>query len=173
MEASVNQIIRALWIAMFSIWFVTGLSLKQTAQSRSEGMSRISVYIVWIGWFMLFAHGFGHELLSKKMYGPSISAAYTGLGITAIGLAFAVAARLYIGKNWSPLIHVKEGHELIQSGPYAIVRHPIYSGLMLATLGTAIAYSCALREPGATNHASKNLPWRISSERNMKSIERG
>jgi protein-S-isoprenylcysteine O-methyltransferase Ste14 len=60
--------------------------------------------------------------------------------MTAVGLIFAVMARLYIGTNWSPLIQVKEGHELIQTGPYAVVRHPIYTGLMLATLGTAITY---------------------------------
>jgi protein-S-isoprenylcysteine O-methyltransferase Ste14 len=69
-----------------------------------------------------------------------MATAYVGLAITEVGLAFAILARIYIGKNWSALIQVKEGHELIQSGPYAVVRHPIYSGLMLATLGTAIAY---------------------------------
>lgn len=125
---------------MFSIWFLTGLSLKQTAQSRSEGMSRIAVSIVWIGWLLLFAHGFGRDPLARKLYEPTISTAYTGLAITAMGLAFAILARLYIGKNWSPWIQVKEGHELIESGPYALVRHPIYSGLMLATLGTAVVY---------------------------------
>ena len=69
-----------------------------------------------------------------------MATAYVGLGVTVAGLAFAVLARFYIGKNWSALIQVKEGHELIQTGPYGLVRHPIYSGLMLATLGTAIAY---------------------------------
>jgi protein-S-isoprenylcysteine O-methyltransferase Ste14 len=57
-----------------------------------------------------------------------------------VGLSFAVWARLRIGKDWSPFIHVKHDHELIQSGPYRIVRHPIDAGLMLAMLGTAITY---------------------------------
>jgi len=140
MEDSINPIIRMLWIAMFIIWFVTGFRLKETTRSRSEGMSRISVYIVWARWWLLFAHGFGRRLLARRVFDPSISIAYVGLGITAAGLVFAVLARFYIGKNWSALIQVKEGHELIQTGPYALVRHPIYSGLMLATLGTAIAY---------------------------------
>ena len=136
----INSIIGTLWLVMFIIWFISGLSLKRTAQARSEGMSRIAVYIVWVGWWLLFTHGFGRDPLSRRVLEPSITTAYVGLALTAAGLAFAVAARLYIGKNWSALIHVKEGHELIQRGPYAIVRHPIYSGLMLATLGTAIAY---------------------------------
>jgi protein-S-isoprenylcysteine O-methyltransferase Ste14 len=140
MEGSISQIIRMLWIAMFAVWFLTGLRLKQTTQSRSEGMSRIAVYIVWAGWWLLFGHGFGRGPLARRVLEPSITTAYVGLAITATGLAFAVLARLYIGKNWSALIQVKEGHELIQTGPYALVRHPIYSGLMLATFGTAIAY---------------------------------
>jgi protein-S-isoprenylcysteine O-methyltransferase Ste14 len=140
MGDAINQIITILWIAMFAVWFLSGFRLKQTTRSRSEGRSRIAVYIVWAGWWLLFGHGFGRGPLARRVFERSISTAYIGLGITAAGLAFAVLARLYIGKNWSALIQVKEGHELIQSGPYALVRHPIYSGLMLATLGTAIAY---------------------------------
>jgi protein-S-isoprenylcysteine O-methyltransferase Ste14 len=50
-----------------------------------------------------------------------------------------VWARVYIGRNWSGTVTLKEGHELIRSGPYALVRHPIYTGLLLAFTGTAIA----------------------------------
>jgi protein-S-isoprenylcysteine O-methyltransferase Ste14 len=140
MGDSINQIIGILWIAMFALWFLTGFRLKQTMQSRSQGLSRIAVYVVWAGWWLLFSHGFGRSLLARRVLEPSMVTAYCGLAITAAGLVFAVLARLYIGKNWSALIQVKQGHELIQTGLYALVRHPIYSGLMLATLGTAIAY---------------------------------
>ena len=125
---------------MFALWFVTGVSVKQTAQSRSEGASRISVWIVWIGWWLLFSRGFGREPLSWLLIPATSPAAYIGLILTITGLAFAVWARLSIGRNWSPLIQVKKDHELMRSGPYGIVRHPIYSGLMLATLGTAVVY---------------------------------
>ena len=140
MDALIYRIISISWLAMFGIWALTGVNLKDTARSRSEGSSRIAVYIVWAGWWLLFARGFRIDPLSRRVLERSTSTAYVGLAITEIGLAFAILARLYIGKNWSALIQVKEGHELIQSGPYAVVRHPIYSGLMLATLGTAIAY---------------------------------
>jgi protein-S-isoprenylcysteine O-methyltransferase Ste14 len=140
MDASIYRIIGLSWAAMFLVWVVAGFNLKDTARSRAEGSSRIAVYIVWAGWWLLFAHGFRLNPLSRRVFEPSMSMAYVGLAITEVGLAFALLARIYIGKNWSPLIHVKEGHELIQRGPYAVVRHPIYSGLMLATLGTAIAY---------------------------------
>ena len=57
---------------------------------------------------------------------------WLGLLMVVAGLAFAVWARVHLGRNWSGTVTVKENHELIRSGPYAIVRHPIYTGLLLA-----------------------------------------
>jgi protein-S-isoprenylcysteine O-methyltransferase Ste14 len=59
--------------------------------------------------------------------------------MVAAGLAFSVWARVYLGRNWSASVTVKQDHELVQSGPYRLVRHPIYTGLLLALLGTAVA----------------------------------
>jgi protein-S-isoprenylcysteine O-methyltransferase Ste14 len=64
--------------------------------------------------------------------------AWTGLALTVIGCAFAIWARLSLGRNWSGTVTVKEGHQLMRRGPYAVVRHPIYSGGLLALLGTAL-----------------------------------
>jgi protein-S-isoprenylcysteine O-methyltransferase Ste14 len=52
----------------------------------------------------------------------------------------AIAARVYLGRNWSGRATIKEGHELVRNGPYALVRHPIYTGLLIAAIGTAIAF---------------------------------
>ena len=61
-----------------------------------------------------------------------------GVALLAAGLAFAVWARVHLGRNWSGSVTVKAGHELIRTGPYGYVRHPIYTGLIAALLGTAI-----------------------------------
>jgi len=45
---------------------------------------------------------------------------------------------VWIGRNWSGRVTIKQQHELIQDGPYSLVRHPIYSGFLLALLGTAM-----------------------------------
>ena len=55
-----------------------------------------------------------------------------------IGLMFSVWARIYLGKNWSGRIAIKQDHELIQTGPYALSRNPIYTGFLLAFIGCAM-----------------------------------
>ncbi len=51
----------------------------------------------------------------------------------------AVSARIFLGRNWSAVVTIKQDHEIIRRGPYALVRHPMYSGFLLAMLGTAVA----------------------------------
>jgi protein-S-isoprenylcysteine O-methyltransferase Ste14 len=59
--------------------------------------------------------------------------------LAVAGVAFAIWARLTLGRNWSGLIvSVREGQGLVQHGPYAIVRHPIYTGFISALIGTAL-----------------------------------
>ena len=58
-----------------------------------------------------------------------------------LGLALAVWARVYLGRNWGMPMSRRADPELVTTGPYRRVRHPIYSGLILAMAGTAIAVS--------------------------------
>jgi len=64
---------------------------------------------------------------------------WLGFVLVALGLAVSVAARTWLGRNWSSMVTLKRDHELIRSGPYRWVRHPIYTGLLLAVLGSTIA----------------------------------
>ena len=65
-----------------------------------------------------------------------------GLVLFGLGLAFAIWARVHIGRNWGTPMTQKDEPELVTSGPYRLVRHPIYSGILLANIGTALAPSC-------------------------------
>ncbi len=64
-----------------------------------------------------------------------------GLAIFVLGLALAVWARMYIGRNWGMPMSEKADPELVTTGPYSTIRHPIYSGIILAMVGTAVAVS--------------------------------
>jgi protein-S-isoprenylcysteine O-methyltransferase Ste14 len=77
--------------------------------------------------------------LAKRILPPFAVWFWLGLVLVVLGLAFSVAARVWLGNNWSGMVTLKQDHELIRSGPYRWVRHPIYTGLLLAILGSAIA----------------------------------
>ena len=76
----------------------------------------------------------GHSIHNRD---PWLAA--VGLVLFACGLAFAVWARVHIGRNWGTPMTQKKEPELVTSGPYHLVRHPIYSGILVAGVGTAVA----------------------------------
>jgi protein-S-isoprenylcysteine O-methyltransferase Ste14 len=134
-----TDIIGAMWLAIFIIWAISGLTVKDTVRSQSDARARLLVWGVLLAWFMLFNPRLRPGLLGGRFVSMGPAAAYTGLALTTLGLGLALWARFAIGRNWGGAITVQEGHKVVRSGPYAMVRHPIYSGFMLATFGTAIA----------------------------------
>lgn len=36
-----------------------------------------------------------------------------------------------LGKNWSPVLEIREGHKLIKQGPYKRIRHPMYTQIWI------------------------------------------
>ena len=62
-----------------------------------------------------------------------------GLALWVAGLALAVWARLYIGRNWGMPMSRREEPGLVTTGPYRFIRHPIYTGIIAAVVGTGLA----------------------------------
>ena len=121
------------------MYWLTSPRCIKTAVRRESIVSRLAhvipliVAAVLIGWRDL-----PWRALNLRLWPHSLLAYRIGLALLIAGLAFAVWARVHLGRNWSGSVTVKEGHEFIHSGPYACVRHPIYTGLITAVSGTAI-----------------------------------
>jgi protein-S-isoprenylcysteine O-methyltransferase Ste14 len=123
------------WAAFWLYWLAAAFSMKRGRVAWSREL-RIRVVIIALVVVLARVGAFRSHTFNKD---PWLAA--VGLVLFVSGLAFAVWARLHIGRNWGTPMTRKDEPELVTSGPYHLVRHPIYSGILLAGVGTAIALS--------------------------------
>src|SRR5689334_24425989 len=97
----INQVVLFLWMPVFLLWAITSGSSKRTVQSRSERESHVSVWVVWIAWFLLFGHGFRRPPLADHFIEATSETVGVGLALSSWACIQRVGARICIGKNWS------------------------------------------------------------------------
>ncbi len=130
---------KTMWFATFAYWLISSFSVKKSVKKQSGWERILYILCVILAYSMLFGNYFNFSSLEKPILPQNHSWKVTGMIFCAIGLIFAILARIWLGKNWSGRITIKENHELIQSGPYAITRNPIYSGFLLAFIGCSMS----------------------------------
>jgi protein-S-isoprenylcysteine O-methyltransferase Ste14 len=127
------------WVTVVIVWIVGAFDTKRSVRRQSPRSRFLQVGAALLIWW-LFARGTRYfPWLAARVVPLSPGAVWAGLFITYLGIGFVIAARFYLGRNWSGTVTIKEDHKLIRGGPYAVVRHPIYSGFPLAGLGTTLA----------------------------------
>lgn len=134
---AIDIIIGVGWILFWAYWLVMAVTAK-AERSRWTQFAGVRVGIILV--ILL--------LIQLRVFkGPRAAAIGDpwllgiGLAIFVLGLALAVWARVYLGRNWGMPMSQKADPELVTTGPYGRIRHPIYSGIILGMVGTAIAVS--------------------------------
>ncbi len=126
------------WAVFVTVWVIGAFSTKRTVRRQSFGQQLRLFPIPLLVCCVLFVviQYFG---IADRRFVPRLEVySWIGLVMTITGFAFAIWARVKLGRNWSGTVTVKQDHELIRTGPYALVRHPIYSGITFAVIGTVI-----------------------------------
>jgi protein-S-isoprenylcysteine O-methyltransferase Ste14 len=123
------------WVAFWIYWLVASIGVKagQTRWTRFAGV-RIGVILVIL--LLLRVKAVKRDVTTHDPWLAGI-----GLAVFLLGLALAIWARVYLGRNWGMPMTQKADPELVTTGPYSSIRHPIYSGIILAMIGTTIAVS--------------------------------
>jgi protein-S-isoprenylcysteine O-methyltransferase Ste14 len=133
---AVDIIVGAGWIVFWAYWLVMAATAK-AGRSRWTQFAGVRVGIILVILLLIRPRVFkGHAAATGN---PWLLG--TGLAIFVLGLALAVWARVYLGRNWGMPMSQRADPELVTTGPYRRVRHPIYSGIILGMAGTAIAVS--------------------------------
>ncbi len=131
----IDIVIFAGWVAFWVYWLAASIGVKagQTRWARFAGL-RVGIILVVLLLLRVKAVK-GHAPTND----PWLQGA--GLAVFLLGLALAIWARVYLGRNWGMPMSQKADPELVTTGPYRSIRHPIYSGIILGMIGTAIAIS--------------------------------
>lgn len=123
------------WAAFWLYWLAAAFSIKRGRIPWARELRiRVVIFVIAIVLARLGAFRGGETSTDAWRAG-------VGLVLFAVGLGFAIWARIHIGRNWGTPMTQKLEPELVTSGPYHLVRHPIYSGILAAGVGTAVALS--------------------------------
>jgi protein-S-isoprenylcysteine O-methyltransferase Ste14 len=133
-----NALISIFWLVFIVFWIVSAFSSKRTIRRNWSFLWFRLVFIVIILLFFRselsqgFGGGYQNFILTNPWEG------LLGVVLCGMGIALAIWARVYLGRNWGMPMSLKEHPELVTTGPYAYIRHPIYSGVLLAMLGSVL-----------------------------------
>ncbi len=130
-----DVVISSLWAVFWIYWLAAAFGNK-SARSRSGRQAGAGARVAVVVLVLLLLRTNVLQGHIGVVDNPVLQG--IGVGVFVLGLAVAVWARQFLGRNWGTPMSEKVDPELVTAGPYRFVRHPIYSGLILAMIGTAL-----------------------------------
>jgi protein-S-isoprenylcysteine O-methyltransferase Ste14 len=139
MQTICRSLIETLWLLWLAVWTVSAFRTKRVLRAESLASRLSHIIPLGIGAVLLTSSRLAGTWLATRLYAQTIWTFWSGAALVALGLGFAVWARVHLAGNWSGVVTLKQDHSLTRTGPYRLTRHPIYTGILLAILGSAIA----------------------------------
>ncbi len=125
------------WAIFILFWLFSAIGTKRYVRRGSRGVG-VRLLII-LALFALYQVPSVRQVLFEEQLQLGLGFQWVGSVLVACGIAFAIWARVHLGRNWGMPMSLKQDAELVTTGPYAYVRHPIYTGIILAMLGSTLA----------------------------------
>jgi protein-S-isoprenylcysteine O-methyltransferase Ste14 len=140
--AIANLIVTIAWVVIILYWIISAVGVKKNVSRTSSWWASFLLRVVFIIAVVIILdsgllNGFWIEFNALPIF-QNLVLQIIGVILTLGGIAFAIWARVHLGRNWSGTPSIKQDHELVTSGPYRFVRHPIYTGIGFGLLGSAL-----------------------------------
>jgi protein-S-isoprenylcysteine O-methyltransferase Ste14 len=135
-----GEIIAICWLVFIAVWFVAALYGRATMRSFSPSARAVRLLLVVAIVLGMF---YGDRIRMPELARIGTALADAGDLLCIAGVAFAIWARVTLGRNWGMPMTLHDNPELVTAGPYRLVRHPIYTGLAAMFIGTALVFPLA------------------------------
>lgn len=131
-----GTVLGIIWLVFIAVWLVSAFGAKRTVRRGWMGVWWRIAFVVIVVVFLRYQGIHPVDYLSGTVHSPALNV--LGLALAAAGVALAIWARLYLGRNWGMPMSIKENPELVTTGPYAYIRNPIYTGILMALVGSSL-----------------------------------
>jgi protein-S-isoprenylcysteine O-methyltransferase Ste14 len=132
------EVIKDCWIAFGAVWLIAAVSTKRTVYRESRAQ-RLRYWVLLVIACLLLIYG--RQLpypLNLQIIPRVTTIAWMAAVLCIVGLAFALWARVTLGRNWSGMVTLKERHELVERVFYHSATTHIYTGLVAMFFSTAL-----------------------------------
>jgi protein-S-isoprenylcysteine O-methyltransferase Ste14 len=135
-----RPIIGISWLAFFIAWLVAAMIYGSGGRRRTTAGPIALRLMMLAAIYLSFRYGDSFRPLGNFTDGVAMAGAI----LCVNGLAFAIWARVTLGRSWGMPMAQHESPELVTSGPYSLVRHPIYTALAAMLIGTSLVFPVAV-----------------------------
>jgi protein-S-isoprenylcysteine O-methyltransferase Ste14 len=126
------------WALILIVWILSYFNAHKAVRQAKPMLQVVATSLIALSFVLLFQRR-ANGLLGTPLTDVPAPVAVIADAVCLGAVAFAIWARLTLGRNWSgPLASLGEDHELVVEGPYRYVRHPIYAAFLTAMLATAV-----------------------------------
>jgi protein-S-isoprenylcysteine O-methyltransferase Ste14 len=135
------------WMVLFVVFSLIriphAIKNKANVHEKTEGKARekVLVFIASLGMVIVpLVWVFSSAFQVAEMALPDV-VRIAGIAAAVLSLWLFYEVHKALGRNWSPVLQIREGHTLVREGPYRRIRHPMYTQIWIYVIAQVLITS--------------------------------